>query len=273
MRTTTFESPPAGPTTTSSSLVGVLAQNGSASRLVIAISGGVPVSFTVPSMTACPAGGAAAAAGTVAVVAPGVTGAGAGAGGVSFWQAPAIVDTASAKMARPRLIMVVVLTGARQPVKRRNGWAGGSGSVRHPTGRGQQQIDPLGRGREVASDSQLAVDQDQVFAVEDLPEAGRVIGVAAGRSGLLLAHPDLETAHHRRLDGVGGAGQERPGDGVRAVARAVLGEARRGVPRRIDRDRDQMEVRTELARPAAHFGHLLAEQGAGLLAGGEDEIG
>src|SRR5450631_3574769 len=123
MRTTTFARPPAGPTTTSSSLVGVLAQNGSASRLVIAIAGGAPFSFTVPSMTACPAGGvaAAAAAESVAMLAPGVTGAGGGAGGASFWQAPAIVDPASAKIARPRLIMVVVLTGAYLYVKRGGG--------------------------------------------------------------------------------------------------------------------------------------------------------
>src|SRR3954463_7985116 len=85
----------------------------------MAISGGVPLSFTVPSMTACPAGGAAAATRPGAVVAPGATGAGAEAAGESFWQAPAMVDAASARMARPGLIMVVVLTGARRPVKRR----------------------------------------------------------------------------------------------------------------------------------------------------------
>src|SRR3954453_8819757 len=119
IRTTTFDRPPAGPTTTSSSFVGVLAQNGSASRLVMAMAGGAPLSFTVPSMTACPGGGAAADAGPVAVVAPGATAGGAEAAGDSFWQAPAMVDAASARMARPGLIMVVVLTGARRPVKRR----------------------------------------------------------------------------------------------------------------------------------------------------------
>jgi hypothetical protein len=45
-------------------------------------------------------------------------GAGAGAAGVCFWQAAAMVDAASARMARPGLIMVVVLTGAWRPVKR-----------------------------------------------------------------------------------------------------------------------------------------------------------
>src|SRR5450631_1561238 len=71
----------------------------------------------------------------------------------------------------------------------------------------------------------------------------------------------------------GGAGEEGPGDRVRAETRAVLGQLRRRVACRIDGDGDQVKVGPELARPAANFGHFLTEQRAGLLAGGEDEIG
>ena len=54
MRTTTFLRPPPAPTMTSSSFIGVFAQKGSAWRFVSAISGGVPISLTVPVIVALP---------------------------------------------------------------------------------------------------------------------------------------------------------------------------------------------------------------------------
>src|SRR5690349_11513112 len=92
MRTRTFLTPPLGPTTTSSSFIGVLAQNGSAPRLIIFMSGGLPVSVTVPLTSAVPAlMGAGAAAALAPSAAPPAAGAGAacgvgaGAGAASFF--------------------------------------------------------------------------------------------------------------------------------------------------------------------------------------------
>src|SRR6185312_16987943 len=103
---------------TSSSFMGVLAQNGSASRLVIGISGGVPLSFTLPSMAAWPLAGAAAAPGVAAAAAGAAAGAWAS-GADSLWQ-PAPSNIAQAKTAqahRSRLSMCVVLTGTHRHVK------------------------------------------------------------------------------------------------------------------------------------------------------------
>ena len=63
------------------------------------------------------------------------------------------------------------------------------------------------------------------------------------------------------------------GDGVRAVARAVLGEARGRVALGVDGDRDQVKVGAEVLRAPADLLHALAQQRAGLLAGREDEVG
>src|SRR5581483_9961945 len=115
MRTTTFFSAPPAPAITSSSLVGVLAQNGSAWRLVSGISGGVPVSFTVPAITPVPAAGAAAAA-AAGALGDGAEGPGAAAGaggaglsGALFWQAAVKAPASSAStVAVPRRTFVVV---------------------------------------------------------------------------------------------------------------------------------------------------------------------
>ncbi len=173
------------------------------------------------------------------------------------------------------------LLGRERPVGRTKsalpvalaGRAARSAAVRHPTGRGHQQIDPLRRRLEVTANPQLPVDEDQVLAVEDLPEAGRVVGVATGRGDLLLAHPFLEAADDGGLDRLDGAGEERPGQGAGAITGGVVGQPRRGVARGVDGERHQVKVGAEIAGAVADLGHLLAQERAGLLAGGEDEVG
>ena len=108
---------------------------------------------------------------------------------------------------------------------RRERGPGRSGPVRHPTGGRQQEVDPLGRRLEVAADPQLPVDQDQVLAVEDLPEAVALVGVASGRGTFSLPMPTLKPPMTAASMACGGAGQERPGERVRAVAGGVLGRA------------------------------------------------
>src|SRR5688572_12071021 len=103
MRTTTFLRPPPAPTTTSSSFIGVLAQNGSPWRLVSCISGAGPFSFTVPAIDALPVGPGANAAGAApgAAGAPVAGAAGARASGLSLSE-PLAVAEASTKDGIPR---------------------------------------------------------------------------------------------------------------------------------------------------------------------------
>src|SRR5262245_48201795 len=175
MRTNTFLRPPPGPTMTSSSRIGVLAQNGSPPRLSIFISGALPVSVTVPFTVAVPAfigaAGAAAAAPSACAAGGGVAGAaagggagaaGGGAGGSLFGQPAAVkLASASARSENGRRCEGLIMPACYKRIP-------SASSIHHAADRLHEPVEPLRRGREVAAHAQLAVDQHQVLAVEDL---------------------------------------------------------------------------------------------------------
>ena len=267
----TFLSPPPGPTTTSSSFIGVRAQKGSACRLVSGISGGVPVSLTDAGDGRVPGG-------------PERRRRGDGARG------------GSAARARGRRLLgrLALLAGrswppARRPCReprsdvQRSSWASfSSGSVltaapssvkrrsrpgRRPRGVGRAPPGWRGSSRGCGAAGRRAPGSRRGRSRIARPPPARLLGRLA--SPMPTLNPPTTAASIASA----GPGQERPGDGVRAVAGRVRGQAFGGVARGIDGDRHQVEVGAELAGAPADLGHALAQQRAGRLAGGEDEVG
>src|SRR5580692_71761 len=153
MRTMTFLSAPPAPTTTSSSFLGVRAQNGSASRFVSAISGGVPVRVTEPLIEAVPdAGGADSGVRSFSAAAPCATTMGS-ARGSSFLQAPAANAAQTSTNPTRRVVMVSVAN--RRPEDRQA--APTSRAVDDAPDGLDEAIEPLGRRGEIAADPELAI--------------------------------------------------------------------------------------------------------------------
>src|SRR5688572_18565001 len=99
-----------------------------------------------------------------------------------------------------------LLTGAFTTVKRvaedgdfrDRGCAAMNRSVSDAPDRLQQLVEPLGRRREIAANLHLPVDEHQILAVEDLPDARAAVGTGT-RAGL-LAGSDLEALDHGGLE-------------------------------------------------------------------------
>src|SRR5467141_701888 len=123
----------------------------------------------------------------------------------------------------------------------------------------------------VTADATHAVHQDQPLAVHDVERRQARIDILARN----LGHRGVEAAYHRPLHFPLVAGERAPEDGARSEFPVVLAELLRGVPLRIDADREQADVAPLLGGDEAvlELLHLRLQARARVGTRSEDEVG